>query len=288
MMGNHQNTAIGARTGVGSKRDSIWWRLLSHGLFAVALFSAGVVHAGDQEADGMETIEGSIWYRERIALPPGAEIHVYLEYAARMDVPAEVVATTSIDPRGGPPWSFALPYDPRKLHDRGRYVLRAGIEADGRLLFINTESIPAFLGDASGPLEIRVSRVTGSHPGEGTRVPDVSLTDTYWKLVEFDGQAAALGAGERELHMVLTSEGSRVRGFSGCNRFTGSYERNDGWLQVAQLASTRMACVKGMEQEQRFLDALSRTSRFTIQDDALALYSGDERFILRFVAVALQ
>jgi putative lipoprotein len=288
MIGNQQNAAIGAHRGVGDKGNSIWWRLLLRRLFAVALFSAGGAHAGDQEAGGMETIEGSIWYRERIVLPPSAEIHVYLEDVARMDVPAEVVATTSVDPRDGPPFSFALPYDPRKLRDRGRYVLRVRIEADGRLLFINTQSVPAFAGDASAPLEIRVSRVTGSRPGEGTRVPDVSLTDTYWKLVELDGQAAALGAGERELHMVLTSEGGRVRGFSGCNRFTGSYRHSDRHLRFTQLASTRMACVETMEQEQRFLDALGRTSRFTIQGDALALYSGDERLALRFVAVALQ
>jgi putative lipoprotein len=288
MMGNDQNAAIGAHRGVGDKRKSIWWRLLLRGLFAVALVAAGVVHAGDQAAGGMETIEGSIWYRERIALPPGAEIHVYLEDVARMDVPAELVATTSIEPRGGPPWSFALPYDREKLHDRGRYVLRVRIEDDGRLLFINTESTPAFARDASGPLEIRVSRVTGSRPGADARVPDVSLTDTYWKLVELDGQAAALGAGERELHMVFSSEENRVRGFSGCNRFTGSYKQDNGRLRFAQLASTRMACMEAMEPEQRFLVALRGANRFSIQGDELALYGGDERLVLRFKAVALQ
>jgi putative lipoprotein len=287
MMGKHQNAAIGAHRGLGDKRNSIWWALLLCGHFAVALFAAGVVHAGDREAGGMETIEGSVWYRERIALPPGAEIHVSLEDVARMDVPAEVVATTSIDPRGGPPWSFVLPYDRKKLHDRGRYVLRARIESDGRLLFTSTESIPAFTGGASGPLEIRLSRVPGRRPGEGAGVPDVSLTDTYWKLVELDGQAAALGAGGRELHMVLTGEGNRARGFSGCNRFTGAYERNDGRLQFTPLASTRMACAEAMEQEQRFLSALRGVYRFTIHGDELALYTGDERLVLRFVAVAL-
>ena len=119
-------------------------------------------------------------------------------------------------------------------------------------------------------------------------MPDVSLTDTYWRLDELDGQAAGLGAGKRELHMVLTSDGRRVRGFSGCNQFTGSYERNNGRLQFAQLASTRMACVEAMEQEQRFLTALREAYRFTIHGDELALYSGDERLVLRFVAVALQ
>ena len=88
--------------------------------------------------------------------------------------------------------------------------------------------------------------------------------------------------------MVLTSEGDHVRGFSGCNRFTGDYERNESTLRFKPLAATRMACLEGMQQEQRFLGLLGEVARFTISGDSLALYSGDERLILRFEAVALQ
>jgi heat shock protein HslJ len=166
--------------------------------------------------------------------------------------------------------------------------VRVRIEADGRPLFTSSESIPAFERDATTPLEIRVSPVPGSRCGEGTDVPDVSLADTYWRLVQLDGQAAALGAGERELHLVLASERSRIHGFSGCNRFTGSYELNDGRLRFAQVASAGMACVEGMEQEQRFLAALRGTARYAIHGDELARYSSDEQLTLRFEAVALQ
>ena len=126
---------------------------------AVTLTLAGVVHAGGPVSGNVETIEGSIWYRERIALPPSAEIRVLLEDVSRMDVPAEVIASTQVEPQGGPPWAFSLPYDPEKLQERGRYVVRVRIEDDGRLLFINTESTPAFGRDPKTPLDIRVSRV---------------------------------------------------------------------------------------------------------------------------------
>lgn len=236
----------------------------------------------------MEMIEGSVWHRERMVLPPDAEIRVFLEDVARMDVQSEVVAHTSIAPRDGPPWRFSLPYDPQKLHEKGRYALRVRIEATGRLLFINTENIPAFRRDREAPLEILVSRVGGSSRGKGTNMSEVSLAETFWELIELDGQTAVLGAGERELHMVLTAEESRVGGFSGCNRFTGSYELSDEELRFSQLASTRMACVEGMEQEQRFLEALRRTIRFTLHGDELALYGGDEQLTLRFKAIALK
>ena len=75
---------------------------------AVTVTLAGVVHAGGPGSGNVKTIEGSIWYRERIALPPSAEIRVLLEDVARMDVPAEVIASTRVEPKGGPPWSFSL------------------------------------------------------------------------------------------------------------------------------------------------------------------------------------
>jgi putative lipoprotein len=259
-------------------------------LFVSGIGYTGVTYGEDTDRDGMKTIEGHVWYRERMPLPPDAEIRISLEDVARMDVPSEVIATTRIEPQGGPPWDFSLGYDPRKLHDRGRYVLRARIEADGQLLFISTEQIPAFSRDAGSPVEILVSRVGGT-PAGGTKsapTPDVSLTDTYWKLTEIDGQPASLGAGERELHMVLTSVGNHVRGFSGCNRFTGSYERNGSQLRFKPLATTRMACREGMEQEQRFLDALGAVMRFSISGERLTFYTGDERLILRLKAIALK
>lgn len=240
-------------------------------------------------ADGMKTIEGSVWYRERIALPPNAEIKVTLEDVARADAPSELIATTRLVPQGGPPYAFSVQYDPARLHDRGRYALRARIESDGRLLFISTEHIPAFEREP-GPVQILVSRV-GDRQAAASRpppTPDARLTDTYWKLVEMGGLPVTLGTGERELHLVMSGDGNRVHGFSGCNRFTGSYELSDDRLRLGQLASSRMACVEGMEQEQRFLDALASSVRFTISGDGLALYSGDERLILRFQAVYLQ
>jgi heat shock protein HslJ len=49
-----------------------------------------------------------------------------------------------------------------------------------------------------------------------------------------------------------------------------------------------MACPEGMAQEQRFLDALGAVVQFTLSGESLAFYTGDERLILRFHAVALK
>jgi len=238
----------------------------------------------------MKTIAGSVFYRERMMLPPNAEIKVTLEDMSKMDTAAAIITTTTLSPAGGPPWDFAMEYDSAKIDSRHLYALRARIEVNGQLMFTNTTQIPAFSEDEGKPLEVLVSRVGGGRGGQCPELPtpDASLTNTYWKLVELDGQPAALGAGERELHMVLNSEGDRVQGFSGCNRFTGGYELSDGQLRFKQLASTGMACMDGMEQEQRFLELLAGAMRFTISGDSLVLYSGDERLSLHFAAVALK
>lgn len=117
--------------------------------------------------------------------------------------------------------------------------------------------------------------------------PNASLTNTYWKLIELEGQPATLGAGQKEVHMVLTSETNTIRGFSGCNQFTGSYELNDKQLQFGPMAATMMACMEGMELEQNFLSTLAETKRFSIIGESLILSNGEGQ-ILRFESVYLQ
>lgn len=242
------------------------------------------------ETNTMKTIKGSIFYREHMQLPANAEVKVYLEDVSRMDVAADVIATTLLGTENGPPWDFSLQYDSARLQENGRYGLRVRIEAEGKLMFINTSHIPAFDQESGTPLKILVSLVGGKSGDENHPAPkpDSSLTNTYWKLTELDGQPALLGAGQKELHMILTTSENRVRGFSGCNQFTGTYELNYDLLQFGPLAATMMACMEGMEQEQHFLKVLGSITRFTIKGESLTLHNTEDQLTLRFEAVYLK
>ncbi|MBW2683925.1 MAG: YbaY family lipoprotein [Deltaproteobacteria bacterium] len=134
----------------------------------LAVFTVGIENQSSATAgtEDMLIITGSVWYRERMMVPPDAVISISLEDVSRMGVSAKVIATTGFTAQGGPPWDFSLEYDPRKLNDKGRYGLRVRIEADGRLMFINMEHIPAFEHDSSTPIKIMVSRVGGSQIGD--------------------------------------------------------------------------------------------------------------------------
>ena len=61
------------------------------------------------------------------------------------------------------------------------------------------------------------------HPGETCEPskPDVTLTNTYWRLVELDGEPATVAEGQQEPHIRLQPEESRVAGSGGCNRMMG-------------------------------------------------------------------
>jgi len=113
----------------------------------------------EPKATHMGTIEGSVWYRERMLLPHGAKVSITLEDVARADTKSEILAETRFQPQGGPPWAFTLTYDPAKIHEKGRYALRARIALKNKLMFISTEHIPAFDRDSDTPIEIMVSRV---------------------------------------------------------------------------------------------------------------------------------
>lgn len=253
------------------------------GLLVVGLFMGCAAIDKNPVKNGQQRIEGSVWYRERMLLPPNAEVYVALEDVARMDVAADVIASTRFTPRSGPPWDFSLAYDPVRIHNKGRYGLRARIEVEGKLMFINTTHVPAFdRAPGDKPVKIMVSRV--GKAASQTK-PDAELVNTYWKLTELNGKPATLGTGQKELHMVFSGESNQVSGFSGCNRFSGTYEKNDGHLGFGPMAATMMACADGMAQEAAFLKALGKTERYTIKGDNLALYNGAEKLILRFEAV---
>ena len=77
-------------------------------------------------------MKGEVWYRERIALPPGTVVSVTLEDQSRADAPAAVITdyTHIVDGQG--PYSFRLVYDPAAVDERISYGLRVRIEHDGQ------------------------------------------------------------------------------------------------------------------------------------------------------------
>jgi len=120
--------------------------------------------------------------------------------------------------------------------------------------------------------------LVGENPGEGEDAP-------YLRLVE-----------------------GQVEGYGGCNRIVGEYRLGDrikkfprsqprcwfgsgrhqevaGEIEFSRLASTRRACISGMEREDAFLKALENARFWTRQEDSLSLYDGEEELLLQMKTV---
>ena len=107
------------------------------------------------------------------------------------------------------------------------------------------------------------------------------LDDTQWQLTSWadaDGKTRPVPsssasstsiAGGAPITLNFSTQGGqrKTNGFSGCNRFAGTYDLTDGKLSFGPLASTRMACAPGPGSalEQPFLQGLTDIEKTGVQ-----------------------
>lgn len=95
------------------------------------------------------TVSGKIAYRERIALPPTAQIEVRLDDVSLADAPARNLARQAFAADGKQvPFAFTLTVDKSQIDPRHSYAVSARITGDdGKLMFItDTRNSVAFDG----------------------------------------------------------------------------------------------------------------------------------------------
>jgi putative lipoprotein len=112
---------------------------------------------------------------------------------------------------------------------------------------------------------------------------NAELINTYWRPVEIDGRTVTLHPGTREPHFVLVREGSRVRGYAGCNNLSGGYDQSGGALRFTGIAVTRRACIGDGANalETSFLQALEATAAWKITGESLELRDAAGKLRLR-------
>jgi copper homeostasis protein (lipoprotein) len=89
-------------------------------------------------------------------------------------------------------------------------------------------------------------------------------------------------------HLIFANYQPRISGSGGCNRLTGSFERDGDKLRLGRMAGSMMACPTGMEQEQRFLQSIEKVERYRIAGSHLEMLDATGAVIARFEAVALR
>jgi putative lipoprotein len=105
---------------------------------AEATATATEVATPTPDPDANASVTGTVTYRERIALSPGAVVTVQLRDTSLMDTASELIAEQVITNPGQVPIAFEVRYNSDDINPRNTYSIQARItESDGRLAFIN-------------------------------------------------------------------------------------------------------------------------------------------------------
>lgn len=106
-------------------------------------------------------------------------------------------------------------------------------------------------------------------PAEGE-----NLTRGQWDLTELGGLMVSDSLNQKPFIMFTAGVQNRVSGFSGCNRFSGSFELTGAnGIRFSQMVSTKMAC-PSMDVETKFLDAVQSATNWTLNIDDLSFSNG--------------
>lgn len=164
-----------------------------------------------------------------------------------------------------------------RLEYLGETVWR-GSPADGRdlVVWLQDSECSDTMSDTRHPVTARVSLPDGRFLAGCCRVAGADAAalpfeGPTWQLTQMSGAEPAWLAGLARA-VSVQFEAGQVRGFSGCNSFSGSYEQQGDRLELGQIASTMMACPEPAGSvEHAFQQAFAGTLRVNVDDGGLLI-----------------
>jgi putative lipoprotein len=244
-------------------------------LAALSIVMAACQNSPSAENQAGETAEkrsisGEAFYREKMLLTPGEYmLQVRLVDVSKQDTKSLLVAQSNQPLHGTPPFPFELSYNAQDIKEGHSYSVQARITRNGKLRFISDQAVNPFTEANKNP-SILLKAVGVSAGKQASKVEDATLSNNYWKLVSVNGKAVEKAEHQQEAHIQFNDDGT-VNGFFFCNAFNGKYQRDGNKLTFSPLASTSKMCVKNMDSELSFANALNNTKSYAIAADALKL-----------------
>ncbi len=125
------------------------------------------------------------------------------------------------------------------------------------------------------------STCPGEQPGNPAQTR--TLENQAWILTQLGDQT--LDSKMRQVpYIELLAKDKRVAGSGGCNRIMGGYQLAGDTLKFDKMAGTMMFCEGVMDNEQRFLKALSEVQRWSIEGDTLLLQDANQKVLMKLKA----
>lgn len=226
----------------------------------VGIIFACLFIAAPALAEGI-TLSGTVTYRERMALPPDAQLRISL---VSLPGGAPIAgALADIPAKGQVPLAFSL-----NLHRQpasGAYGLIAEIRSGTNLLFRNAQPVP-LQPDLTHPVEIMVQKMPRSPSPIPPPVP--ALTDIVWTVTSIGGRPAI---GARPPTLSIAGD-LRASGHGGCNNYFAEASLSGSTITFGPAAATRMACEPDlMAQESAYFAALAAVTAFQLEGASLRL-----------------
>ncbi|MBS0124482.1 META domain-containing protein [Thetidibacter halocola] len=217
--------------------------------------------------DGTGTITVSVSYRERIALPPDAELDLQLidlsRQAGTQRIASQRFAMTGV------PMKVMLAFDPRVVRQPSNLAVSATILAGDAPIFKGMEPAP----DLATPLGIMLRMVDD-------KAPTLPFAGIQWAVTEIAGEAWP----NDDPATLIVDDGLAFSIFGGCNRFVGRLDVTDTGIAFPEnFAGTLMACPDTVEAaERRFLSALRLVAGYARDGSTLELTDAAGATVLRF------
>ncbi len=229
-------------------------------------------------------VTGSVISRERLYVPPDAVFDAALVDVSRPEDPPVVLARQRIDPAGPLPYALRLSFYQSQLHPQGRYEVRAAVRRQGGILLDTPGVHPVLFDPAFRRVDVILAPVLLNRSNVAAAVP---LRQTYWKLVEIQGEepVGAPAEGQPAAHLVLQRESDRAVGSDGCNRFIAQFAQQDGGQLRFQVRDASMRlCLQGGASSPVFLQTLGQVAGYVQEGRQLVLRDHEAKPLLRFTA----
>ncbi|EIK4076617.1 YbaY family lipoprotein [Salmonella enterica] len=127
-------------------------------------------------------VSGTVWIRQKVALPPDAVLTVTLSDASLANAPSKVLSQKAVHTEGKQaPFSFVLPFNPSDIQPNARILLSAAITVDNKLVFI-TDSVKPVINNGGTKADLTLVPVqqtavpVQAGGGATTTVPSTSPT----------------------------------------------------------------------------------------------------------------
>lgn len=242
------------------------------GRLAIILTMIAIAIGATSAAAETRTVDVTVTYRERIALPPDAELEMEIADISLADAPSKSMIYSRI-PIERVPVTVRLGVEDDRIDERHTYSVRGRIYSGDTVIFRSDTVTPVFTRGA--PDEVTLLLVQAAQPPASNPIAGVN-----WMMFE---QGGRMFVGEDPPTIVFDTDGTFGL-YGGCNRFTGKATIGDGTIDFPDaFAGTRKACVPPRSDlESAVLQAIASTTGYVRNGDLMTFTNAAGVSVLRF------